>query len=354
MTETRSGVGVHGEDVPALLDRWARLGLLSPEQVEQILQAEGMSPPPAGVAVPEQRPAAAPEPGAQPVRNRLAVEALGYLGGVLALAAALLLVQLLWEDLSTGARLAVPLVATAVLLVAGALVPAREGEESMQRLRSALWLLAVGAWFASFVVFGDQVLEADGKDTGLMAALGAVALAVPLYVRTHEAAQQLALFAALVGSAAMTGARPDWDEPTLVGLGGWLVSVAWFVAAERGWVTPAVVGRYLGALAMILFVLPMGGALAGQLIAVVTAAALFVWAVRVDSIGLLVVASYGTLQLVPSIITFFFPDNTRIAVPLGLLGIGGALVSAAVVVSRRRARRQPPSSPAEPGTHARR
>jgi hypothetical protein len=352
MTETRSGVGVHGEDVPALLDRWARLGLLSPEQVEQILRAEGMSPPAAGVAVPEQRPVAPPEPAAEQRRGRLAIEALGYLGGVLALAAGLLLVQLVWDDLSTAVRLAIPLVASALLLLAGALVPTTSKDaEGMLRLRSVLWLLAVAAWAAAFGVLGDQVLEADETDTGLLVGLGGLSLAMPLYYATHAAAQQLAVFGASVGTAMAIGARPDWDEPTFVGLAGWLFAVGWFVLAERKLVVPPLVGRYLGALGMIVFVMPMGGALVGQLAAVATVAVLFAWAVRVDSVGLLAVAAFGTLQVVPSIVNFFFPDNAEVVIPLGLLAAGGVLVGTAVLISRRRTRRQ---SMPEPGQHARR
>lgn len=359
MTEIRSGAGVRGDDVPALLDRWARQGLLSPEQVENIRAAEGIPATPGHLragAVPAPRPVPhaaapqAPEPG--PGRGRLAIEALGYLGGALALAAALLLVQLVWEDLSTAGRLAIPLVATALLLVVGELVPVKgPNEEGMLRLRSVLWLLAVVAWAVSFAVLGDQVLEAEGHDTGLLAGLGAMTLALPLYLRTHEAAQQLAVFGASLVTAMALGARPDWDEPTWVGAAGWLVTVAWFVMAERQIVTPPLVGRYLGAVGMVVFVLPMGGTLAGQLVAVATVAALFVWAVRVDSIGLLAVASVGTLQVVPSIVNFFFPDNARIVVPLGLLAAGGVLVGTAVTITRRRAHR---SETAESGPPVRR
>jgi hypothetical protein len=357
MTETQSGIGVHGEDVPALLDRWARLGLLSPEQVEQILRAEGIS---AAGAVPAVRPAApVPEPRPTPPsveaergHGRLAVEALGYLGGVLALAAGLLLVQLVWEDLSTAARLAIPLVASALLLLAGALVPTTSRDaEGMLRLRSVLWLLAVAAWGATFGVLGDQVLEADAEDTMLLVGLGALGLALPLYYATHSAAQQFAVFGSAVTTVIAIGTRPDWEEPTFVGLAGWLLALAWFVAAERKLVSPPLVGRYLGALGAVFFVLLMAGTLAGQLIALATIAALFVWAVRVDSVGLLAVAAYGTLQAVPSMVNYFFPDNARVVIPLGLLAAGGVLVGTAVLISRRRTRRQ---SAAESDQHARR
>lgn len=328
MTETRSGTGVQGNDVPALLDRWARQGLLSQEQVERILKAEGVP------SIPVQRPAPAPE------RNRLVVEALGYLGGVLAMAASLLLIQMLWEDMNVATRLAIPLVATAGLLVAGAMIPATpEVEDGMTRLQSALWLLAVGAFTGAMGVLGDQIFEWDGRDIALLVGAGGAALALPLYLRTRQAAQQLGLFVTLVVTACALGARADWDEPTIIGLAGWLVAVTWFVLGERRIVEPPIVATYLGAVAAIVTSMVMSESLGGQLLAVATVAALFVWGVRSDSLGLLAVASIGTINVVPSAVNYFFPDNTEVAVPLSLLAVGGVLVGTAVTVTRRRARR---------------
>jgi hypothetical protein len=92
----------------------------------------------------------------------------------------------------------------------------------------------------------------------------------------------------------------------------------------------------------------MAGTLVGQLVAVATVTALFAWAVRVDSIGLLAVASFGTLLVVPSIVNFFFPDNARVVVPLGLLAAGGVLVGTAVTITRRRAHRPETTRPGAP------
>lgn len=331
MTETRSGIGVQGNDVPTLLDRWARQGLLSQDQVERILRAEGIS------KVPAQRPAPAPEAG----RNRLVVEALGYLGGVLAMAASLLLIQMLWEDLNIATRFAIPLVATAGLLLAGAMIPAKpDVEDGMTRLQSALWLLAVGAFTGAMGVLGDQIFEWEGRDIALLVGAGGAALALPLYLRTRQAAQQLGLFVTLVVTGCALGARADWDEPTIIGLVGWLVAVTWFVLGERRIVEPPIVATYLGAVAAIVTSMVMSESLGGQLLAVATVAALFVWGVRSDSLGLLAVASIGTINVVPSAVNYFFPDNTEVAVPLSLLAVGGVLVGTAVTVTRRRARRE--------------
>lgn len=325
-----------GVDVPTLLGRWEREGLVTHDQAERILAAEGL----------------AGTPGGRRTRRQLAVEALGYFGGMLTLAATLLLVQLVWDDLSTGARLAIPLVATALLLLAGSLVPVSGlGHEGAVRLRSVLWLLAVGSWAGAFAVLGDQVIELDAQDTWLLVGAGALGLALPLYYGSHTAAQQLGLFLPAAATAGALGARFDWDEPTLVGLLAWLVAVAWFVLGERDVVRPPLAGLYIGAVAMVVTMVLTAGAFVGQLVAAATVASLFVMGVRRDNLALLAIASLGTLFAVPAAVSFFFPDNP-VAAPLALLVAGGALVAVAVTVVRRRAGQQPPTE--EIGPPARR
>ena len=267
------------------------------------------------------------------------VEALAYLGGVLALAAALLLVQMWWHDLSTGLRLAVPLSAAVSLLLAGQLVPGEAAERV--RLRSALWLLGTGAWAATVAVFGDQVLDAEPRDTVLIVGLAGVAVALPLYLRARTAAQQLGLFVTLALTAAAVGMRAGWDEPTLAGLGVWLVALTWFVLGERRVLLPSEPVRYTAAVALVVGALMMQGALGGQVLALGTIALLVTWGVRTDSLGLLAVACVGALEMIPSAVMYFFPDGGRIVVPLALLAVGSLLVATAVTVTRRRARRAP-------------
>lgn len=322
-----------GTDLPALLGRWARAGLISEDQAERILAAEGLTP-----TTHDER-----------SRRQLAMEALGYFGGMLALAAALLLVQLVWDDLSVGARIAIPLVATALLLLSGSLVPVTGlGHEGAARLRSALWLLAVGAWAAAFAVLGDQVIETDAQNTWLLVGVGGLALALPLYYDSHAPAQQLGLFLPAVATAGALGARFDWDEPTLIGAAGWLVAAAWFVMGERGLLRPPVASRYIGGVGMIAMMMVTAGSFGGQVIAAATIAALFAWGVRTDSLELLVIASLGTLFAVPSAVQFFLPDDAQVAVPVILLATGAALVAVAVTVVRRRAGQQPPTEQIEP------
>lgn len=310
-----------------MLDRWAGAGLLTHEQADEIARAEALRLLPG-----PRRPADSGGRG-----NRLAMEAIAYLGGVLTLAAAFLLVQLLWDDLSDAGRIAIPIAASASLLVAGGLIPAGAANAGLVRLRSALWLLGLGAGGAALGVLGHQLLDWSGPDTWLIVGLGTLGLGLPLYLRTRAPAQQLGVLLAALFTAGALGARVEWgEEPTIIGLCAWVVAVGWFGLAERDLVHPAVVGRYLAAIAGIVTAMLMAGALGGQVVMLVTLAGLFAWGIRTDSVGLLVVASLGTLQAIPSAVQFFFPDNTRIAVPLVLLGVGAVLVAVAVTVTRRR------------------
>jgi hypothetical protein len=332
------------DDLGTMLERWTRQDLLTREQAEQILRSErrdrapvppqrAQEPGPVGAA-PTARPAAPSRAG-----GRLVVEALAYLGGVLAVGAALLLVQLVWDDLSTAARLALPLSATCALLLAGQLVPGDADERI--RLRSALWLLGTAAWTTTAAVFADQVLEAEPADTLLIVGLAGAALALPLYLHApRTAAQQLGLFATLAITAGAVGAQAGWDEPTLAGLGVWLVAAGWAMSAELGAVVPRGVARWTAAVALVIGALLMSGSLGGQAAAAVTVVALFTWAVRADNVGLLAIASLGTLQLIPASISYFFPDGGRLVVPVALLAMGGVLVSVAIAISRRRSRRE--------------
>jgi hypothetical protein len=127
----------------------------------------------------------------------------------------------------------------------------------------------------------------------------------------------------------------------MIGLASWSVAAAWFVLAERRLLQPEVAARYLGAAGAVVSVMLMVGSLGGQLLAIATLAALFAWAVRIQSLGLLAVAAVGTLQVVPSTITYFFPDTGQLLVPLALLLVGGILVAVAVTMTRRRARGGP-------------
>jgi hypothetical protein len=323
MTGTRQENGVPGAELHRRLDEWTREGLLTTEQVDRILGYE----------------TSAQDTAAGDGRSTLAIEALAYLGGALTLAATLALVEVVWGDLSTVARLAIPLAATMLLLTAGLLVGRDDARPSslLPRLRSALWLVGLGTWAAFLGVLGDQTLDLSSQRTWLLVGAGGVLLAAPLYQVCTAALQQVGLLGTCLSLAGAVGAQPDWHEPTLVGFGIWLVAVAWFGLGVRKRLPPPLVAQYSGAAALVIGAMLMGGALVGQLLALATLAALYLVGVRLNSLATLAVAALATLLIVPQTMSFFFPDHERIVAPIGLLLMGGVLVGSAVVVTRRRA-----------------
>ena len=335
MTGTRSTDRGRTADVPELLRQWTDSGLITHDQAGRILRSEGL--PEADIPTP--RAASEPaEPAAEGRRSRLLVEALAYLGGALALAAALILLQVTWSDLPTTARLAVPTVAAAALLLAGSVVP--PGTNEMVRLRSVLWLLATGAWLGALAVLGDQVLEVDGRDTVLIMGLGGSALALPLYLSSRTELQQVSLFVPLVLVAAGLAERATWERATVRGLAVWLVAAAWFALAERGTLRPRSSARYTAAAGLVVGAAMTQSSAGGQAVALGTVAFLFAWGVRHDLLGLLGVAALGTLQVVPAAVTFFLPDEGPLAVSLVLLATGLVLVATAVATTRSHMRAQ--------------
>lgn len=313
-------------DIPALLDRWVRQGLITPEQANRIAMAEQVG-----------RPVPVPTP-APPRKGNLVVEALGYLGGLLAVVAALVLVGMYWEDLSTAARLAMPAAAALVLLAAGAFVGAGATErETPGRLRAVLWVLAVVATGAFLGILGHDALDWNADDTALLIGGGTAVVAGTLYLRNRGVLQHIALFGALATTAGALGARADWDEPTILGLCVWVLAIAWFALGETGRLGPERTARYVGALGAVIAGQLMTGSAAGNVLALLTVAALFTLGVVLDSLGLLGIAAYAVLQTVPATVDYFFRDE--VAVPIALLATGSLLVALAVVIARRTARR---------------
>ena len=327
MTTTKHRLGVRHDvtgSIPGglheLLETWASAGLIDHSELTRIEQFETHR-------------AAAPSAPTGPRHGPIVVEAMAYLGGALALAAAALLVELVWTDLSTAQRLAVPAGATVAMLLAGKLLP---GTVTLRRLRSAIWLVASGTWAVTLAVLGDQVWDLAGLDTFLLVGVGSALFTLALYLCGREVLQNLALLASLAMTGSALGARAEWDEPTLVGLGIWSVAACWAVAGELGALAPRPAARFGSAVTLVAGALAMGGSLGGQFAAAATLAWLFTVGIRAGSVAMLGVAAIGTLQLVPRSVTYFFPDDTRVAIPVILLTVGAVLVGTAVTVSRRR------------------
>lgn len=314
---------ITGEASPALrvmLDRWVAQGLISDEQAERIVAAE------AAQTVPAPR-RSVPARGAS-----LAVEALGYLGGVLILAAAVLVVGQFWDDLGTAARLALLGVVTAALLGAGVAVPARLGPTG-ERLRSVLWTLAVVAFGGTLGVLTADVLDLVDEDVALVVLGGAALLAAALWWGERTVLLHVALYGTLAGTTLALAFRIH-DDVVTAGLAVWLLSVAWLALGWAGVLPPARAARVLGAVGSLFAVQGPMEKSWGLVLALATVAAVIALAMLLGDLVLLAVGALGALRVVPQLVDEWFPG--ALAAPLVLLGVGALLVVAAVRVARRR------------------
>lgn len=233
----------------------------------------------------------APETGS---RTPLAVEALGYLGGALAIVAGLVAVRQFWPDTTAADELGLAGAAAAALAVGGAVTPAGRNP-AFGRLRSVLWVLSV------------------------------IALAATVFC---AAAVTVASAAAWLDS----GLR-SWGP----GLAIWVLSLLWAVAVERGMLTPAWAGHLAAGAGLLLgaeLAMPIA---AGQALAIATVLALLAAGVVTRRGWLLVFGVIGVLQVVPQTVERYLPRFA--ATPLAIFVIGLALLATALWVARRHSRR---------------
>ena len=265
----------------------------------------------------------------------LALEALGYVGGVVVLVSAILIANLYWSDLSIESRIAIVGATAAVLLAGGFAVP-RRLDDVGRRLRSVLWLTATAAFTGFVGMVGTELLDLSGDDAALMTTSGAAALAIVLWAVHRHLVQQVVAAVALMATAAAVAAKIDAPD-AVPALGAWVVALAWFLLGWTDRLAPRRVVLDLSAAAAVavsLMTLPVEW---GYWLAIGTVAAVVVIAVVRADLVLLAIGSAGTLIVVPLAVGEWFPDSS--AVPFVLLAAGLALVGVAVWTARRRSGR---------------
>jgi hypothetical protein len=342
MVTTAGSPGVVGlED---RLRRWVERGLITPQQAQAILadesdaQAVLPAPPPADLGR-----VVAPS-------GSLVTEALGYVGGVLILIAALVIGGIYFDDLGRVGRLAVTLAAAVALLVGGFLVPAAPDRPAAGRLRSVLWVLTVVAVALFVGLLADQTFELSGDRVAFLSAAGATLVGTELWRRHRWLPQQAAVVVGLgVTLGAGTGAYLGDGGSDASGLAVWGLGAVWLLLGWGRRLGPRYGTDLLGGLT-----LTVGSQVTaehdwGSLLAVTTAAVLVLVGVRLRSLVLLAVGSLATLSTVPGLMQRYFPDT--VAAPLALLGVGILLVFVASTTARRWGRRRGPrpEAPTLPG-----
>lgn len=189
----------------------------------------------------------APDGGAAGTRRRaVLVEAVGYVGAALVLAAVVLLGAELWADLAHWARTSLLVLIGLALAAAGRWVRPPGAVGAPDRLAGTLWVLSTAAWAGAAAVVTEWA-DVAGHQRVLIA--GVVAL-VPagLWWWARPAALQLVVLFAAAGASVgglLLALEPDvaWAWALLVTAFG----LAWGLLVWGGLLSPPRTGYVLGA-----------------------------------------------------------------------------------------------------------
>ncbi len=316
-------------DLHEQLQRWLAEGLIDTGQAARIEVAEA---------------ARASSPASSSSRRTpLVVEALGYLGGTLAIVAGLIVTPMLWPHIPVIAELAIAAIATAALGIAGVVLRAGHNP-SFLRLRSVLWLMSAIGFAAFTAVLATQTWDLGDDGAALVTALAATAYAVLLWWRTRATLQHLAMFAGAAGVTAAAIASAGLP-PGVPGLGIWGLGILWALAVHRGYLVPPAAGYAVAGLALLTGAQLTMDAAAGPALALVTVAGLLAAGVRLRRIALLGLGSAGVVLLVPQMMTRYLPTST--GAPLAVCAVGLILIGVALRIAAQARRPRRPDIPTE-------
>lgn len=309
---------------------WVEAGLLSGEQVIAISAYERDR---AGeLSQPAKR--------ARPSFSTTVPEAIGYLGGLLALGGVIALIARVWDDVSLAARLGMTGGAAVALGVAGALI-AEDGAAALTRLRAVLWTLSVVATaMAVGIAMTEWVSDARTKTVVLAVAAAVVIQAGVMWAGRQRPLQLIAFLVALPVVAGSAVAHLPGD----VGMGASRGVMAWAVGAGVLWLGLygvahlRIVWVVIGALTTL-----VGSAVVasqyenlGLLFTSVTALALLSLAVIPGlvtgsrlQIALGVIAAMSVVQVTPVTVGFYASDG-GLATGLVVWAMGGLTLTAGV------------------------
>ena len=252
-----------GRSDPDELDRWVGAGLISDQQRQAIISFE-VGPPEVGA--PEVGP---PEVGVNrptlptpPIRLAVArsagqgrrippvAEALGYLGGVLAIIGLTMLVSKYWTDMATGGRLAMSGGAAIALLAGGALVR-EEADPALARLRWFVWTVATAATALFVLVLTRDAFDAnDNRIIALTCVASIAALNAALWWWRERPIQQLVCLVAVVVAVGLAVA--EWSGDGYAGMAVWVLGGVLLAAGLRQLTPLSVITEAVGAIAFTL------------------------------------------------------------------------------------------------------
>ncbi|MGH3441512.1 MAG: DUF2157 domain-containing protein [Nitriliruptorales bacterium] len=309
-------------DVDKHLKAWLGEGLLTPEQAERIRQHERTASEAAGS------------------RSRVA-EAVGYLGGSLALVAVLVAVSEFWADLEVWSQIALLALLTALLFAGGWGLRVAE-DKPIQRLGSVLWLLSAGAFAFLLGVIGSDAIDLEDDVVALVIGIGTAAYGFALWRVRETALQHITMAVGVLVALVAALMLPERAiDQSFVGLAAWGLGVVWALLTWGELLPPRWVGYALGGLAALFGAQLMAvGTLEvwGHVVGILTSAAMIAASVAVGSLVLLVLGAVGAFGFVSATVFRYFGDT--VGVPLALFVVGLALVGVAFLIARLRPRVQ--------------
>lgn len=245
------------DDLRTHLDRWRTVGLITSDQERAIEEFENTGRAPSAMPAPVVGTAVGSGPAASvsgpvspaPSRRVPAVaEALGYLGGILAIVGLVLFVARLWNDLAVGVRLGLTVGAAVALFVAGLAVPERR-EEALARLRGFVWLLSSAATAVAAVVFVVDVMSFENRYDGSVEAIVAAITAAHSALLWRGRARPFQYLSTLGATAVALGAGLGWAGSSVAAsLAVWALGVLAVVGALRRVVAFPVIAGLAGAI----------------------------------------------------------------------------------------------------------
>lgn len=308
------------------LARWVAAGLLSDRQSAAILAHE------AAVARPVPSATAAPLPSTGRRRIPAVAEALGYLGGILAMVGLALVVAEYWPDMELAGRLALSGAGAVVFVGAGALVH-EEVDPALARLRGFLWLAATAATALFAGVLTADGFDAERAETVALVCGGAVALeSALLWAWRERPLQQLAMLGGFVVFAG--AAVAEVTSSGAVGLTVWILGAFFLFLGLRRRTPLALLTEATGGLTVV-----VGAVITsadwpgfGLVLGVGTACGLLALAVvrglaptRADQLLTGVIGGLALLEAAPSTLGYFSRD-AGVVTGLTTWLVGGALV----------------------------
>jgi LPXTG-motif cell wall-anchored protein len=127
-------------------------------------------------------------------------------------------------------------------------------------------------------------------------------------------------------------------ELTVVGagVGIWILSAAWGIAADRGYLAPQRIGLAAGAVGFLVGAIMTMENPAGQALALLTVAALLAAGIATTRVMFIGIGAAGTLWVIPKTANRYLPGS--VAAPLAVAIVGLVLLGIALWLARRRKR----------------